>query len=161
MWLYYKNVSVSDATLTSSCYKISFHDHGHNTKGKHVYMEFPVMEKALCHEECKNNKTCSGYTYDDDSKRCFLSNYAMFIDTLCFSCRFYEKICQPSTYSLFHIRPKTLNTTPYPVYVCDCFLIYIQLIYFKILYKTANKTMEYVYDCFLIYIQFNFLKIFI
>lgn len=94
--------SFSDVTHTAICNSISFHDHGNNTEGKNVYMEFPFNDKALCHEECKHVQTCSGYTYEDDSQRCFLSSDTMFIDTSsCFSCRFYEKTCQSCMYSLY------------------------------------------------------------
>lgn len=65
-------------------------------------MEFHFNDKALCHEECKHVEACSGYTYEDDSQRCFLSSDTMFIDTSpCFSCRFYEKTCQSCMYSLY------------------------------------------------------------
>lgn len=99
--VHYNNCFHSDVTHTAICNSISFHDHGNNTEGKNVYMEFPFNDKTLCHEECKHVKACSGYTYEDDSQKCFLSSDTMFIETSpCFSCRFYEKTCQSCMYSL-------------------------------------------------------------
>lgn len=93
-------MSVLDSTTTPACDSISFHDHGHNTKGGNVYMEFPLNDNAWCHEKCKNDETCLGYTYEDDSQICFLSSDTLFMDTSPYvSCRFYEKTCQSCMYS--------------------------------------------------------------
>lgn len=90
-----KNVSVTDVTYRATCFNVSFHDHGPRTECSNFYMDF--YDLTFCHEQCRNDEQCFGYTYD--GYICKLNGDKNFITgSPCSNCRFYEKTCHSCKY---------------------------------------------------------------
>lgn len=99
--IYFLSTGITSVNYTQTCLNESFHDHGPQTESINIYMIMNTYNIRECHWQCKNDETCSGYTYYDDLQRCVLSNDAIFLaSSPCVSCRFYEKTCQSCMYSL-------------------------------------------------------------
>lgn len=89
-------------TPSSNCSNTIFLDHVYQTTSMTVYNVFSPVNESQCHDSCRDDNTCLGYTYRDDYKICSLSHDTIYIDASpCNLCRFYEKTCHPCMYSLF------------------------------------------------------------
>lgn len=89
----------TNATQSYNCTNTAFLYHGYRTTGMTVYdMFFPVNEWE-CHDSCRDDNTCLGYTYRNDNMLCSLSHDTIHIDALpCNLCRFFEKTCHSCMY---------------------------------------------------------------
>lgn len=89
----------ANATQSYNCTNAAFLYHGYRTTGMTVYdMFFPVNEWE-CHDSCRDDNTCLGYTYREDYMICSLSHDTIYIDASpCNLCRFFEKTCHSCMY---------------------------------------------------------------
>lgn len=101
--IYITNKNLRNVSITAdTCLDVLFYDHGPQTEG--ITDTIFSSDLILCHEECRNNEGCFGYTYDGTV--CSLNEDKNFITgSPCLTCHYYEKTCQSRTYKtvlIFH-----------------------------------------------------------